>query len=271
MANKKKLKKQIQPATDIKRKSEKHIHSPVGVKQKKTITPNWLVPFIFVVTFLAFIPALSAGFVNWDDPDYVNNNILIKDFSHLSALITTPLQGNYHPLTMLSLAINYSISGLDAWSYHLFNILFHLLNCFLVFRLALLLSNKNIVIAFTTAVLFGVHPMHVESVAWISERKDVLYSLFFLAGLVSYTKYVDTGSKKQYGVTILFLVLSLMSKPAAVIFPVALFCIDLLRKRKFSFRLFLEKISFFIQLLNLRDIILPGIKINFFFPQPKFL
>jgi tetratricopeptide (TPR) repeat protein len=145
---------------------------------------------------------------------------------------------------MFSLAVNYAISGLDAWSYHLFNIAFHLINCLLVFRLAMLLSNKNVVIAFTTAVLFGVHPMHVESVAWISERKDVLYTLFFTAGLISYTKYADTNSKKQFGLTVLFLILSLLSKPAAVVFPLVLFCIDLLRKRKLSLKLFIEKIPF---------------------------
>jgi hypothetical protein len=140
--------------------------------------------------------------------------------------------------------MNYSISGLDAWSYHLFNLLFHLINCVLVFRLARQLSNQNFIIAFTTAILFAVHPMHVESVAWISERKDVLYTLFFLAGLISYTKYVDTNSKKQFWLTLLFLVLSLLSKPAAIVFPLVLFCIDLLRKRQFTIKLILEKIPF---------------------------
>jgi protein O-mannosyl-transferase len=236
-----------------KKKAEKHLHPAAGTKknsahQKKSDTPRWIVPFILLVTFLAYIPVLKAGFVNWDDGDYVfdNNNLLVKVFSNLKLLLSTPVQGNYHPLTMLSLAINYQISGLAAWSYHLFNLAFHLINCFLVFRLVMLLSNRNMVIAFTAAVLFGIHPMHVESVAWVSERKDVLYGLFFLAGLISYTKYTDTGVRKQYLLTILFLVLSLLSKPAAVIFPVALFCIDLLRKRKLSFSLFIEKIPFFV-------------------------
>jgi tetratricopeptide (TPR) repeat protein len=110
----------------------------------------------------------------------------------------------------------------------------------------MILSRNNLIIAFTTSLLFGIHPMHVESVAWISERKDVLYSLFFLAGLISYTRYIDKGSKKQYWLTILWLILSLLSKPAAVIFPVVLFCIDILRERRFNFKLLLEKIPFFI-------------------------
>lgn len=226
-----------------KKKSEKHIHSATP-QQKETATPKWLIPFILILTFLAFIPVLNAGFVNWDDPDYVSNNILIRDFSNIPELITTPLQGNYHPLTMLSLALNFSISGNEAWSYHLFNLLFHLINCLLVFRLAMLLSKKNFLIAFTTALLFGIHPMHVESVAWISERKDVLYTLFFLAGLITYIRYIDTKSRRQFLLTLLFLVLSLLSKPAAIVFPLVLLTIDLLRKRPLTLKLLIEKIPF---------------------------
>src|SRR6266478_1324159 len=213
-----------------KKKSEKHVHNVRSTPQKKS--SPWIVPFILLLTFLAYIPALRAGFVNWDDGDYIVDNLIVKDFANLKSILSTPVQGNYHPLTMLSMAINYQISGLNAWSYHLFNLVFNLINCFLVYRLVMLLSNRSIIIAFTTAILFGVHPMHVESVAWVSERKDVLYALFFLAGLISYTKYIDTSSGKHYVLTIVFLILSLLSKPAAVIFPLALFCIDLLRNRR---------------------------------------
>jgi tetratricopeptide (TPR) repeat protein len=226
-----------------KKKVEKHLHTS-RVRSEVDPTPKWALPLILILTFAAYISALNAGFVNWDDEDYIINNLLVRDISNLQALITTPVQGNYHPLTMISLAINYSISGLEAWSYHLFNLLFHLINCVLVFRLARQLSKQNFIIAFTTAILFAVHPMHVESVAWISERKDVLYTLFFLAGLISYTKFIDTSSKKQFWLTLLFLVLSLLSKPAAIVFPLVLFCIDLLRKRPFTIKLILEKIPF---------------------------
>jgi tetratricopeptide (TPR) repeat protein len=229
-----------------KKKIEKHTHTKI-VKPKAVPIPNWHIPLILIITFIIYIPALSAGFVNWDDPDYVGrNNYLIRDLSRLPDLLTTPVQGNYHPLTMFSLALNFAISGENEWSYHLFNIIFHLVNCFLVYRLAFLLSKSNPLIAFVTSLLFAIHPLHVESVAWISERKDVLYALFFIAGHISYTKYIDTSSKKQYWLTLLFVILSLMSKPAAVIFPVSLFCIDILRRRQFSFKLIIEKIPFFI-------------------------
>ena len=231
-----------------KKKVEKHIHTKAP-KVKVSRVPNWHIPLILIVTFIIYIPALNAGFVNWDDTDYVGeNNYLIRDLSNLPELfnLKNTVQGNYHPLTMTSLAINFAMSKDAGWSYHLFNIIFHLINCFLVYRLALLLTRNNSLVAFVTSLLFGIHPLHVESVAWVSERKDVLYALFFIAGHISFTKYIDSNSKKQYWLTLLFVILSLLSKPAAVIFPISLFCIDVLRNRKFSFTLITEKIPFII-------------------------
>ncbi len=201
---------------------------------------------ILFITFIAYLPVLNAGFVNWDDQQYVYENFLITSFSHLNELFTTPVQGNLHPLTMLSLAINYSISGYNAWSYHLVNLLFHLANTFLVYQLAKKLSKENAIISITTALLFGLHPMHVESVAWVSERKDVLYAFFYLLGLISYVKYIDKNSRSSYILCLIWLILSLASKPAAVIFPLTLFAIDFLRKRKFTLKLITEKIPFFV-------------------------
>ena len=231
-----------------KKKIEKHRHLK---KPTQTISSasRWHLPFILVLTAIIYLPTLNAGFVNWDDPDYIYDNYVIKDLSHLTDFFTVPIQGNYHPITQISLALNYAVSGYEAWSYHLLNLVIHLVNCFLVYKLALLLSRNNSLIAFVTSLLFGIHPMHVESVAWVSERKDVLYTLFFLAGHITFTKYIDTGVKKEYWMTFLFLVLSLLSKPAAVIFPVSLFCIDILRNRALSLKLVTEKILFFIPAL----------------------
>ena len=149
---------------------KKGVVTQPSVRGKINYTP---LLFILLLTIVAYLPAFNAGFVNWDDPDYANNQTLKSMMSDFSLLFTKPIQGNYHPLTMLSLLFNYAISGMDAWSYHLFNLILHLANCFLVYRLAMLLSNRNMIIAFTTSILFAVHPMHVESVAWVAERKDV--------------------------------------------------------------------------------------------------
>ena len=257
MATKKRGSQEIRSQAK-KTKAERQVHRPPG-SRKNMAVPNWMLPLLIIVSFISFIPVLQAGFVSLDDNEYVTNNPFMNA-AHLKELLITPLQGNYHPLTMLSLYLNHLISGDNAWSYHLLNLLLHLVNCVLVFRLAILLGNKNVVIAFTTAILFAIHPMRVESVAWISERKDVLYGLFFLAGLISYIKYVDTQSKKQYALTIIFLLLSLVSKPAAVIFPVTLFCVDLLRKRKFNFKLVIEKIPFFILAMGMGILTMVGQK-----------
>jgi protein O-mannosyl-transferase len=217
-----------------------------GVKEIGNKSHAKEVAIILVITFLAYIPALKAGFVNWDDTDYANELYLKGAFSNLGTLLTGSVQGNYHPLTMISLALNYSISGMDAWSYHLVNLLLHMTSCILVFRFIMLLTDRNVIIAFITSLLFGVHPMHVESVAWVSERKDVLYGVFFIAALIAYTKYIDARDRKQYWTSVMFLILALLSKPAAVIFPLVLFCIDFFRRRELNSRLLIEKIPFFV-------------------------
>lgn len=201
----------------------------------------WLAVFC---TLIAYIPAIRADFVNWDDQDYATNNPLIHSFSDFSKFFTTPVQGNFHPLTMISLALNYAVSGLDPMSYHLVNVLLHLANVFLVYQFALVLMKDQVFIALATALLFGIHPMHVESVAWVSERKDVLYTFFFLLGFIHYLKYLDLDSRKHYGYCFLFFCLSILSKPAAIIFPAALLTLDLYRHRAFSFALIKDKVPF---------------------------
>ena len=227
-----------------KKRTVKKQAQPAKPRVVKTITVRRSYKEILIVlglTFLVYIPSLRGDFVNWDDPDYVNETFF--KFSDFKTLVTTPIQGNYHPLTVLSLALNYAISGMNAWSYHLVNLLLHLLNCFLVFRLTLMLSS-NALIAFVTSLLFGIHPMHVESVAWVTERKDVLYSAFFLSGLIAYIKFIESSRAKHYVLAIVFLILALLSKPAAVVFPLVLFCIDLFRQRKLSMKLVIEKLPF---------------------------
>jgi hypothetical protein len=124
-------------------------------KVKQTAPKTYkLILIILLLTFLAYIPALSAGFVNWDDPDYVNRQIL----QNFTSLIITPVQGNYHPLTMLSLAFNYFISGMDPWSYHLLRPAVtygELCTCFPIYLSS---GAGNALIAFVSAVLFEFTP-----------------------------------------------------------------------------------------------------------------
>lgn len=203
---------------------------------------------ILILTFIAFLPSLQNGFTNWDDGVYVLENPVIQSFSfdNLKTMFSGKVVDNYFPFTMLSLAFNYAFSGTNAFGYHLFNLLLHLLNTFLVFWLAYRLSGGKTLVGAITAVLFGIHPMHVESVAWIAERKDVLYAAFFLGGLLSYLNYLSRKQIKPLIVCGLLFLFSLWSKPAAVVFPLVLLLIDYFKKRPFSMTLIVEKIPFFV-------------------------
>ena len=199
---------------------------------------------ILAVTFLVYLPSLGNDFTNWDDQFYVTENPLLAH-PGFGALLTTPLAWNYHPLTMWSLALNYRLSGLHPGSYHWLNLLLHLANTALVFVLVLLLSEGRLWASVATSLFFGIHPMHVESVAWIAERKDVLYTLFYLIGLIAYVRYVDRKRILGLGASWVAMFLSVAAKPAAVVFPVTLLAIDWFRRRKITAPVLLEKLPFF--------------------------
>ena len=169
----------------------------MGIPQFKwTLTRAWL--FVLLFSLLVLSPSLFNGWVNWDDDHYVLNNPLVQGLSITQIgemFATLQVQGNYHPLTLLSLAVDYQIAATDPFMYHLTNMLFHLLNTALVLGFVYLLT-KRINIAVLTALLFGIHPMHVESVAWISERKDVLYTFFF-SGRADYVSVLPAGRREE--------------------------------------------------------------------------
>ena len=140
---------------------------------------------ILLIVFGAFSSCLKNGFVNWDDDSYVVNNTSISSVSaaNLQSIFSSFFVGHYQPLTILSYALDHHFYKLNPLGYHLTNLILHLLNSLLVLYLIYLLSG-NIGVSFITAILFGIHPLHVESVAWVSERKDVLYSFFFLSSCI---------------------------------------------------------------------------------------
>ena len=205
-----------------------------------------LLGFVILLTFLIYSPALNHAFTNWDDNDYVTENPYVKAISvdNINHIFREPMALNYHPLTMISLALNYSLSGNDPWSYFLVNILLHLCNIILTFYFAYLLLDRNKVMALFIAAVFALHPMHVESVAWVAERKDTLYAFFFLSGLIAWLFYVNKRKWKWYLLSLVLFLLSGFSKPSSVVFPFVLLLIDYLNRQKFSFRLIVEKLPF---------------------------
>src|SRR5262249_20613828 len=158
---------------------------------------------IIALTFIFFLPSLYNGFVDWDDVKLLLENFQYRalDWSNLRWMFGTFYMGHYQPLTWLTYALDYFLWGLDPFGYHLANLLLHSINALLFYFLALRLlalsvgaeaSSRLRLGAFLAALLFALHPLRVESVAWITERRDVLSGLFFFAALLCYLKAAAT-------------------------------------------------------------------------------
>lgn len=201
---------------------------------------------LVLVSAIALWPTLLNGWVNWDDQTFILNNPLVHQLSsqNVAEMFTTSqVAGGYHPLTLLSWAFDYGFDGPNAKVFHITNLLLHLFNIVLVFVFVKALC-KRMDMAVIVALLFGIHPMHVEAVAWITSRKDLLFTLFYLLGLISYLKFNSANSKKHYALCLLFFVLALLSKSMAFTFPFVLLAIDYLQQRKITAKSLLPKAPF---------------------------
>ncbi len=225
-----------------------------------------LIPVL--LTFLVYFPSLANQFVNWDDLEAItrNSHLRVLNSHNFHWMFTTFHLGNWIPLTWMTLALDYQLGKLDTRIYHLDNLVLHCLNTGAVFFLSVRLlvpAGKNgspeaqgqkslwvVAAAFITALLFGLHPLHVESVAWATERKDLLYGFFYLLGLTLYLDYASTPvlkSWKLHACLGLFL-LALLSKPMAVTLPLVLILLDLWPLGRFRAQgvgIFREKIPLF--------------------------
>lgn len=209
-----------------------------------------LCALLLLVTAVAYLPSLDNQLTNWDDVNYIDRNPHIGSLSaaNIGRMFTTFYTANYHPLTMLSYAIDHAIGGLEASTYHRTALVLHLLNTLLVFLLADRILCRSMP-ALLVALLFGVHPLHVESVAWVSGRKDLLFAPFFFASMLFYLRYCREGSQRRgrmYGLALLCFVLSLLSKGQAVSLAPSLVALDYLKGRRLlERRVLLEKLPFF--------------------------
>ncbi len=219
----------------------------------------YLACFISLITIAVYIVALQNNFIEWDDIEYVADNLYIRslDTTFLRWAFLGFHVANWHPLTWISHALDYAVWGLNPLGHHLTNVILHAINTGIVVSLAyrLLQAGKNkttttdlpedanermmLIAAGVTGLLFGLHPLHVESVAWVSERKDLLCGLFFLlsiAAYLSYARVADTGSAQQklfsrssgkkYLLAVGLFLLALLSKPMAVTLPLILLLLD---------------------------------------------
>lgn len=210
---------------------------------------------ITVCAAIAFLPGFQNGYV-WDDMFYIVNNEDLREvsFKNFKTLISDYYLGNWHPITMVTYYLEYSIVRDTAWVYHFDNTIIHIINSILVFKLVEKLS-KNFLIGAITAILFAIHPLHVESVVWAAERKDVLYTLFLLLSFLQYLKYINSlenqditnWKSKNLWYSLALFILSCLSKGMAVILPVVFLLTDyFLLNRKNIIKIGIEKAPFFV-------------------------
>ena len=200
---------------------------------------GWLLA-VLLLTLLSHLNGLNGQFLLWDDDTHVTQNPVIRALTldNLQTMFTEPVARLYVPLTWVSLAVDYRVWGRDPFGYHLTNLVLHLTATALVFFFVRRLTNGPV--ALLTAALFGVHPLRVESVAWVTERKDVLFACFYLASLLAYDRWARQG-QNWWGCFGLF-VAAALAKATAVTLPVMLLVLDALVYRR---RAWAEKVPFF--------------------------
>lgn len=212
-------------------------------------TPKYLLPAAILVTvvLLSYFPVFNAGFTNYDDNVLVTENSLIRDVSsaNIKKIFFAPYRGLYHPLVLLSYAAEHRLFGYNPKIFHATNLVLHTASTLLVLRLVLLLGGGPAA-ALVGALLFGAHPVHVESVAWIAERKDALYGFFFLASLAAYLRYLNGNAGRWLALSFAFFAMSLLSKPMAVTLPFVMFLADWYKNRKFTKVTIAEKLPFLV-------------------------
>ncbi|MCA8998974.1 MAG: hypothetical protein KDA80_18385 [Planctomycetaceae bacterium] len=192
---------------------------------------RWPVIGLFVLTVAVYFPVASFDFLNWDDTWYIVRNDLIKSWHpvNLYRIATEPVARNFAPLTIGTFLVEHTLWGMWPGGYHVTNLLLHGINAILVFLLLRQLTSNDWV-AWTAAALFALHPVQVETVAWVSSRKTLLSATFMLASLICWLKTDRTSRDEGWG--ILWLILALLSKAAAVVVPPIVVAYDVFIARK---------------------------------------
>ena len=197
--------------------------------QERTMRSKYsIVLFLVVMTLAVYWRAGSNGFINLDDPSYVTVNPHVQTgftFDNVRWAFTSTEAANWHPLTWLSHMLDCQLYGLNPRGHHFTSIFIHIANTVLLF---LLFSRMTGALwrSACVAALFALHPLHVESVAWVAERKDVLSTLFFMVTLFAYARYAERPGPARYVPVICSFALGLMAKPMLVTLPFVLLLLD---------------------------------------------
>jgi protein O-mannosyl-transferase len=220
-----------------------------SLSNARTQTPRWLVPAICLalaaMTFGVFAQTLRHNFVAFDDNEYVYENPMVLRGLTIKGIIWafSFRAFNWHPLTWISHMLDCQLYGLRPGGHHLTNVLLHIATVIVLFLLLRQMTGALWRSAFVAAV-FAIHPLRVESVAWVAERKDVLSGLFFVLTLAAYLRYVRLPSPRHYRMVALLFALGLMCKPMLVTLPLVLLLLDYwpLQRAESAKRLTLEKL-----------------------------
>jgi len=213
--------------------------------------PRLIALLLGCVTLLVFLPVGGFEFINFDDPDYVTANSHVihgLTWRDITWAFTAFYASNWHPLTWISHMLDCQLFGLTPGAHHLVNAFGHALNAALLFTWLWRLTGK-LWPAAIIAALFAWHPLHVESVAWVSERKDVLSTFFALLTLLAFTQYAQENNRRSFWLALVFFALGLLAKPMLVTLPCLLLLLDfwpLKRLTPFNRCVGLEKIPFFL-------------------------
>ncbi len=203
--------------------------STAATQARKDLRQAWLMAaFLFVSTLLLYLPTFKNDFIQFDDQGYITENPEVSRGLTQGGIrwaFGTFYQANWHPLTWISHMLDCSLFGLEPGWHHLMNAFLHSLNTALLFMALRLMTGQNWR-CFMVAALFGWHPQHVESVAWASERKDVLCGFFFILTLATYARYARMPRARTYLAALLLFGCALMSKPMAVTLPFVLLLLD---------------------------------------------
>src|SRR5438093_2576123 len=203
-------------------------HAPLQRAVPQTAVIVAICAVLVGITLLVFAQVVRHQFVTYDDPQYVYANPDVSagvSLRRISWAFTHTIAGNWHPLTTISHMLDCQLYGLDPAGHHFTNVLFHTIAVVLLFLVLQQMTSSLWRSAFVAA-LFAIHPLHVESVAWVSERKDVLSAVFFMLTVGAYIRFVHASSFAAYVLLLLFFALGLMSKPMLVSVPFVLLLLD---------------------------------------------
>jgi len=217
------------PRTGRSREIANSVPRPAASEVRRPATVLWLSVALVALTVAVFAPVRNFSFVSWDDPGYVYDNSVVKQGltpGGVAWALTSPGRFYWHPITWLSHMADVHVFGLEAGAHHVTNLVLHVAGTLLLFWVLRRMTGQVGRSAWVAAV-FAIHPLHVESVAWVAERKDVLSGVFWMLTLWVYVDYVRSPGRARYAALIACFALGLMSKPTLVMLPLVLLLLDI--------------------------------------------